>query len=140
MIGAGVVVLALAGWLIFGRGEDFVGMTEKAILGQWQSVETEMLVREFKEDGVVTDWYAGEAVMSGTWDLFDASEAPKKLFVSSDEEAVYLRLTLTGEEKDAIYFSVKSIDADNLELSYVESKGSLSFTRVGAEVGTEEAE
>jgi hypothetical protein len=134
MIGAAVVVVVLGGWLLFRGGEENrVVPVSEMILGQWQAVEDAQLVREFKEGGAVTDWYGGAEVMTGVWNLFNGKEAPPALFVTADEETIYLRMTLTGEERDALYFRVENVDAENLELVYVGPGGVLEFTRVGSE-------
>ncbi len=133
MIGAAVIVVILGGWLLFRGEEDAAVPASEMILGQWQAVEDAQLVREFKEGGIVTDWYGGAEVMTGVWGLFNGKEAPPELFLTQDEETVYLRMTLTGEERDALYFRVENVDAENLELVYVGPGGVLEFTRVGTE-------
>jgi hypothetical protein len=137
MIGAAVIVVVLGGWLLFRGEEDAAVPASEMILGQWQAVEDAQLVREFKEGGVVTDWYGGAEVMTGVWNLFNGSEAPPALFLTEDEETVYLRMTLTGQERDALYFRVENVDEENLELVYVGPGGVLEFTRVGSEAEAE---
>lgn len=140
MIAVGVVVLALGGWLLFGRGESAAVPVGEAVMGQWQSDQDANLVREFKADNAVTDWYGGAEVMTGYWEIFDGSEAPASLVLNDDEESVYLRMTLTGKDIDSLYFRVSEVTENTLELVYIGPGGVMTFTRVGAEVETEEAE
>jgi hypothetical protein len=133
MIGAAVVLVVLGGWLLFRGEEDAAVPVSEMILGQWQAVDDAQLVREFKPEGVVTDWYGGAEVMTGVWSIFNGAEAPAELYLTQDEETVYLRMTLTGEERDALYFRVENVDQENLELVYVGPGGVLEFTRVGVE-------
>lgn len=129
------VVLILAGWLIF-RNPAPTPEAENIyenIVGQWRGVEYDDLVREFKEGGIVTDSFGSEEVANGTWETFTSETAPEGISnFSLDEESVYLRMTLTGEERDMIYFEVLSATAEDLELLYLSSTsgGTLEFERV----------
>ncbi len=134
------MVLALAGWLIFGRGESMAVPVGESVMGQWQSEQDIKLIREFKADNVVTDWYDGTEVLTGFWEIFDGGEAPASLLVNDDEESVYIRMTLTGEDIDSLYFRVVEVTENTLELAYIGPGGVMTFTRVGAEVEEEEAE
>lgn len=136
------VVLVFVGWLIF-RNPAPTAETENIyenIVGEWRGVEYPDLVREFKEGGVVTDSFGSEEVANGTWETFTSATAPEEVSsLSLDEEAVYLRMTLTGEERDMIYFEVLSATAEDLELLYLSSAtaGVLEFERVVEEVPAE---
>ena len=128
-----VLILVAGGWLLF-RGndsgsevstEDFV----ENIVGAWRNVEYTGLVREFKERGFLTD-RVGNDVIEGRWVMFDGISAPEIIGMNFDEEGVYLKINLTGEEKSDIYFEVNSVTADVLELRYFDRAGSaMNFTR-----------
>lgn len=129
IIGA-VLLVAIGGWYMLSGEESPRQQVSESIVGKWRGVNDEKLEREFKEGGVVTDWYNGQEMASGTWSLFDASDAPAYLLTNDDSQAIYLVVNLTGEETGGLYFLVNSVNAEGLELSYLDSGRSLEFSRV----------
>lgn len=128
-----IVLLVLGGWLIFGKSGTDVPTAEysQSIVGAWRSVEYPQLVREFKADGVLTDTF-GTDVINGTWELFDSGNAPEVSGMFFDDESVYVWINLTGEERDRMYFQVRSIADNRLDLLQLTGRSStaIGFTRV----------
>lgn len=128
-----VLVLILGGWLMFGKGASTapVGEYTQNLLGKWQNIEDASLQREFKTGGEVTDYYNNAAVMTGVYELFNSDNVPEGAPGTFDDpEAVYLRLSLTGEDADMLYFIVTDISGANLELTYLDRGGVLTFNKV----------
>lgn len=97
------------------------------IIGKWQSTEDPKFIREILNDGSVIDRYEAEED-SGLWMVF-TKEIPDSAFTGTMEDgAVYLSIAMSEDEK--YYFQVTKVDAQSLELIYIDRGGVLSFNRV----------
>ena len=103
--------------------------TMSAIIGNWQSTEDPKFTREILNDGSVIDRYEGsEPDAKGRWMVF-TKEIPDTAFTGLLEEGVvYLSLSMSESEK--LYFRILKVDADTLEISYLDRGNTLSFRRV----------
>jgi len=97
------------------------------VIGMWQSTEDPNFTREIRNDGVVTDRYAGQEDSDGLWMVF-TKDIPDTSFTGPIEEgAVYLSMAMSEDEK--YYFKVTNADGQHLDLVYLDRGGLLSFTR-----------
>lgn len=109
---------------------DAVATTVANITGKWQSTDDSKFVREFNTDDTYTDSYDNEADSSGRWIVFTEKDAPKAFPYPMDSDAVYLQLTLAGEQTETLNFKVSTLTTDTLQLIYLDRGGALNFTRV----------
>lgn len=100
-----------------------------AIVGKWRSNDDAKFTREFKSDGTVTDAYEGDdsATTVGEWSLFTSANADAGFPGTIAAGVMYLQMTTQYE---AMFFTVLNVDAEGLQLSYVDRGNTLAFTRV----------
>lgn len=110
---------------------DAAAVVSDSIVGKWRSTEDGMFVREFKDDGTVTDWYDGVSQSTGTWIAF-ASTSPTVPTVSYPivENTVYLQLTMKGTQAETLNFQLSKLSPEELNMTYMDRGGVLSFTAV----------
>ena len=110
--------------------QDTSLIVTESMLGKWQSVDDAKYVREFKEKGVVVDWYDGKTVSTGLWVVFTKEKAPKIFPYTMDTSSVYLQLTMTGSQADTLNFKISKMTPEELQLVYLDRGGVLTFKRV----------
>ncbi|HEY1037002.1 MAG TPA: hypothetical protein VGE62_00305 [Candidatus Paceibacterota bacterium] len=112
-----------------GADQDLSGIVKVSIVGAWKSIDDSKSVREFKADGKVADIYDGKTVASDFWDVFMKGSAPKVSF-PVEEGVVYVRLTGTGPDAEALTFKVVKVTPEELEIVYMERGNVLRYERV----------
>lgn len=100
-----------------------------ALVGTWRSNDDAKFTREFKSDGTVTDAYEGDASATtvGEWTLFTSANADAGFPGTVSSGVMYLKMTTQYE---AMFFTVLNVDAEELQLSYLDRGNTLNFTRV----------
>ncbi len=103
----------------------------ESIQGKWQSTDDPKFVREFKDGGVVVDYYEGAEVTRGLYVAFTKGpNAPKQIAFPLMDNKVYLQLTVTGSQADTLNFSVEKLTPEELVLVYLDRGGVQSYTLV----------
>lgn len=98
------------------------------IVGRWKSTDDAKFTREFAADSTVVDKYQGDesATMQGMWKIFSRSNGEMAPFPLQDG-IVYLKIS-TPEE--VLFFRISRITSDSLEMTYLDSGGTLKFIKV----------
>ncbi|MEK7511192.1 MAG: hypothetical protein AAB582_03075 [Patescibacteria group bacterium] len=104
-----------------------VAQIETSVVGTWRSVDDPKFTRAFGSDGRVTDRYAGntDATTVGNFEL-DGDTVPAQVKAVADGSPV---LSVVFPE-ESLFFLVKKLTADELELVYVGAAGTLRFERI----------
>lgn len=112
-----------------GVKQDTALIVSESIVGKWKSKEDPKFVREFKDGGMVVDWYDNEIVSEGTFTVF-TKEKPLPVSFPLAEGTVYLQLTMSGSQATKLNFKLVKLTPEALDLVYMDRGGALSFTRV----------
>lgn len=107
--------------------QDTSLIVSESIVGKWQSTTDPKSIREFKDGGVVVDWYDGKTVSTGLWVAYTKANAPKMVAFPIDENAVYLQLTEKGTQADTLDFKITKLTPESLELIYMTRGGALTY-------------
>lgn len=118
-----------------GTKQDTVTIVSESIVGQWQSADDAKFTREFKTGGAVTDVYEGKTSTTGTWTVF-TKEKPVAASFPLEENATYVRLEMSGTQKETLNFKVSRLTPEELELIYMDRGGTLKFKKYAGSAGT----
>lgn len=97
-----------------------------ALMGLWRSIEDQKFTREFTGDMVI-DRYAGspDATMEASWSFMSYGDDTGPIRIRTDRN--YIKV-VTPEE--VMYFSIDSVSATELQLTYADGGEVQRFTKV----------
>lgn len=97
------------------------------IIGMWKSSDDTKFTRSFSVDASVVDAYEGNdsATVEGRWAVFTAPEGEPPPF-QIPAGTIYLKISSVEE---VLYFKVLKLDAETLELAYLDGNGVQKFLR-----------
>lgn len=99
---------------------------DPSLFGSWQSVDDKSFVRVLNEDNTFKDMYNEELTSSGTWFVFDSSNAPENITFPISDDKKYLMMNDTSL---SLVFEIVDSDREKLVLIYLDG-GILEFKRI----------
>jgi hypothetical protein len=116
-----------------GEEQDLALAVTENILGIWQSTEDESFTREFRAGGIAIDAYEGSTATEGTWTAF-TSESNVATPFTQQPDVIYLEMRMGGGQDEILYFTVVKLTPEELDLTYLDRGGILSFVSVEEEL------
>lgn len=127
-----LVFVAMIAFFVIGfffiDARDDLDSARENLIGKWQSTQDEKFSRVFKDNGRLIDSYEGSEIRSdGYWALFTKDMSPEGYEGILEGGAIYLSIGVPRSEH--LYFKVRKVDANALELTYLNRGGTLSFKK-----------
>ncbi len=109
-----------------GVKQDLTVIVGESITGKWQSTTDAKFVREFKDGGTATDWYDNETQATGSWKIY-TKDKPLSVSFPIMDNTPYVQIVMGSE---TLNFKVSKLTPDELELTYMDRGGTLTFKSV----------
>jgi hypothetical protein len=116
-----------------GEEQDLALAVTENILGVWQSTDDDSFTREFRSGGIAIDSYEGETATEGIWTAF-TSESDVETPFTQQPDVIYLEMRMGGGQDEILYFTVVKLTPEELDLTYLDRGGIMSFVSVEEEL------